>query len=72
MEAGQDLDQGGLARAVLAEQPVHLALCDLKRDVVERTLATEALGQPGQQQGERFATPDRRPCRGRLHLFHGP
>ena len=43
--AGQDLDQGRLAGAVLAEQGVDLARPDLQLDVVERGEPAEPLGE---------------------------
>jgi hypothetical protein len=43
VEAGEDLEQGRLARAVLAEQAVDLAAAVGQRGVVERALAAEAL-----------------------------
>jgi hypothetical protein len=39
----QNLDQRGLARAVLAEKPVHFARHDVEGDVVKRQGAPEAL-----------------------------
>ncbi len=41
--AGQHLDQGGLAGAVLAEQAVHLAGRDVEVDAVQRADAGELL-----------------------------
>ena len=46
VDAGQDLHQGGLAGAVLADQGVDLALADVEVDVGERQHAGEALGDP--------------------------
>ena len=43
VRAGEDLDQRGLAGAVLAEQAVHLAGADLEVDAVERSGAGELL-----------------------------
>ena len=45
VEPGQDLDQGGLARAVLSEQAVHLAAPDAEGDAIECDGAAEALAQ---------------------------
>src|SRR5712691_176971 len=42
-EAGEDLDQRRLARAVVAHQPEHLALRQVHRDVDERRHRAEAL-----------------------------
>jgi len=50
MEAGQYLDQGRLARAVLPEQTMHLAAPDLQANPVERLHAAEALRQVGETQ----------------------
>ena len=44
VEAGQDVHQGGLAGAVLAEQAEHLAAVDRDRDAVVGEHAREALG----------------------------
>ena len=44
--AGEHLDQGGLAGAVLAEQAVHLAGPDLQVDAVQRPHARELLTMP--------------------------
>ena len=41
----EQLDERGLARAVVADQCVDLAGCDLQLDVVERLGAGECLGQ---------------------------
>jgi hypothetical protein len=43
VRARQDLDEGGLPGAVLAEQAVHLARGDLELDAVERAHARERL-----------------------------
>ena len=48
VDAGQDLDQRALARAVLADQGVDLAGDEVERDVVERLGGCEALGDPVQ------------------------
>ena len=44
--AGEHLDQGGLAGAVLAEQAVHLAGADVEVDAVEGPDAGERLTMP--------------------------
>ena len=49
--AEQDGDQGGLARAVLAQQGEHLARVQRERDVVIGRQAAKALGNPCQAQG---------------------
>ena len=45
-DAGHDLDQGGLARAILAQERIDLAGHQLERDIVEGLDLTEALGDP--------------------------
>ena len=50
VRAGQHLDQGGLAGAVLAEQAVHLAGPDDQVDAVERADAGEGLDDPAHLQ----------------------
>jgi hypothetical protein len=44
LEARDDLDQGRLAGAVVAEQPQHLALAEVQVDVAQRRDRAEALG----------------------------
>jgi len=44
-EACQDAHDGGLARAVGAEQPDDLATLDVERDVIHRDGRTELLAQ---------------------------
>ena len=53
VKSGEDLDQGRLAGAVLTQEPVNFALCDLESGVVESALAAERLGQPGQEERQR-------------------
>ncbi len=75
IDAREDLDQGRLAGAVLAEQRVHLAALDLEVDGVERERAGEALAEPVKsraaasalpsQRGSAFKGAGRRPARGR-------
>ena len=43
MDAGEDLDKGGLAGAVLAHEPVHLAPVELDVAVRKRMDGAEAL-----------------------------
>ena len=43
MQAGEELDQGGLARAVLAAQRVDLARAQVKAHLAQRGDAGEAL-----------------------------
>src|SRR5262245_34861363 len=50
VDAGEDLDQGRLARAVLADQAMHLARLDRPVDRVERDRAAEALADAGKRQ----------------------
>ena len=52
-DPGQHLDQGGLARAVAAEQRVHLARTDLEVDAVQREHAVVGLGELGDPQHRR-------------------
>ena len=49
--AGEDLDDGRLAGAVLADEGMDLAGGDLEVDVVERPLSGERLAQPVDAQG---------------------
>ena len=49
VDAGQDLDQGALARAVLADQRVDLAGPQVERHVVSACVAREPLGHAGQR-----------------------
>ena len=58
-EAGGDLQQRGLARAVRAEQQQRLARRDVERHVVERDDGAEAAGDPREAQ---------RQTRGRAHF----
>ena len=44
MDAGEDLDQGGLARAVLADEAMRLAGEQFDRAVLERVDGSKALG----------------------------
>ena len=44
IDAGEDVEEGGLARAVGADEPVDLALADRERNLGERGEAAEALG----------------------------
>ena len=46
VRAGQDLDQRGLAGAVLAEEAVHLAGADVEVDAVEGADTRELLDDP--------------------------
>ena len=48
--AGDHLDQGGLARAVLADQRVHLPGTDVEVDTAQRLDAAVALADAGQAQ----------------------
>ena len=45
--AGDDLDEGRLARAVLADQRVHLAGAQVERDALQRADAGERLRDAG-------------------------
>ncbi|MFN8202943.1 MAG: hypothetical protein U0S48_10285 [Solirubrobacteraceae bacterium] len=52
MNPGEDLDERGLARAVLARQRMYAPRCDSERRRVERELPAEALRDPsGLQDG---------------------
>ena len=44
MHAGKNFDEGGFARAIAAEQRMHLARPDLTVDIINRTGAAEMLG----------------------------
>jgi hypothetical protein len=44
VDTGHDLDQRGLARAVLADQRVHLARIERQRHILHRLRGVEALG----------------------------
>lgn len=48
--AGEDLDEGGLAGAVLAEEAVDLAGLDVEVDAVEGADAGEGLGDAGHRE----------------------
>ncbi|HEX6010472.1 MAG TPA: hypothetical protein VFY87_01440, partial [Geminicoccaceae bacterium] len=50
VDPGQDLDQGRLAGAVLAEQRVHLARHDIEVDLGQRLRTGEPLAQAGYRQ----------------------
>ena len=45
MVAGEDLDERGLAGAVVADQPQHLALAQVHAHVAQRGDRAEALGE---------------------------
>jgi hypothetical protein len=62
--AGEGLDQRRLARAVLADECVHLAGADDDVDAVERALAGEGLREPVDRERRDVA---RRGGVGRLH-----
>ena len=59
VRAGDDLDERGLARAVLAEQGMHLSYPQIKRHALERAYGTEGLGD-GSELEERFQTANAR------------
>ena len=64
--AGEDLDEGGLARAVLAEQPPDLTRTDGQGHVVEHDAAPERLRQvPDRQRRRPFAQAPRPAVAGR-------
>ena len=67
---GQHLDQGGLARAVLAEQTVHLAGLDVEVDAVEGPHAGERLGDAGHGE-QRWFGAMAVPLGGRAGRFQG-
>ena len=46
VDAGEDLDQRGFAGAVLADDRVDFARCELERDLVESLSGEEALAEP--------------------------
>ena len=64
VRAGQHLDQGGLAGAVLAEQAVHLAGAHLQVDAVERAHAGELLDDAAHLQQRGVVIVDPRACAG--------
>jgi hypothetical protein len=47
MRAGDDLDEGGLARAVFAQQGVHFTGLQVKRHPLERAHRAKGLGEGG-------------------------
>ena len=53
VDAGEDLDQRGLAGTVLAEQRQDLAGAELEVNVIERERASEALGVARSQPARR-------------------
>ncbi|KAG1242293.1 hypothetical protein G6F68_016260 [Rhizopus microsporus] len=58
VQAGQHVEQRGLARAVRADQPINLALLDIETDVRQGLQAAEALAQAlGLQQFAHAAPP---------------
>ncbi len=62
VDPGEDVHQGRLAGAVLAQQRVYLAALQLQADAVEHRALAEALAQPAQFQEHRG--------RGRRHGCH--
>ena len=52
MHAGQDLDQRGLARAVVADQRHHFAGVDVEFDVGQRGHGSELLRDPAEPENE--------------------
>jgi hypothetical protein len=44
LEPAEDLDEGALTRAVVADEPEHLALAEVEVDAAEDDERTEALG----------------------------
>ena len=69
LDAGQDLDEGRLAGAVLADEGVDLARVERKGHVLERLRHVEALGDPGHLQHRSVARGalSRRRCDAGLH-----
>jgi hypothetical protein len=51
----EDVHQGGLARAVLAERGMDFAVADAEVDLIEGLDAAERLADPGHPDGERSA-----------------
>ncbi len=51
VHAADALDEGGLARAVVAEEGDDLAAMDLEVDAVEREHGAEPLGGPADREG---------------------
>ena len=63
VETVEDVHQGGLAGAVLAEKTVNLALMQLKADVIVGQDAGEALGDALHFESQRHASPPGRSSR---------
>ena len=62
VDSGDDLDEGRLAGAVLAEERVHLARIERQRNVLERLRRAEALGDvPHLEDGRGGASPSAAP-----------
>src|SRR5262249_62233300 len=62
VDAGDDIEQRGLARAVRPDEPDDLSLLDVEIDGIERDEAAEAAGQfaAGEQGGHKaFLSPPR-------------
>ena len=53
VDAGNEMHQGGLAGAVLADQRMDLAAADLERDAVDGPHAREGLGDVADGQARR-------------------
>ena len=62
VDAGHDLDQGRLARAVLAEQRMRLARADVERDAAERPHARECFFEIRAPRAAGPAMSERRSC----------
>ncbi len=63
MHASQDLDQGGLTRAVAAQQGMHLTRPDIKIDLIDGARAPEDLDDILHGYDRRHVPSPRRPCR---------
>ena len=70
--ARQHLDEGGLARAVVTDQGVHLAGADVEVDVVERLRARERLRQVPDLEDQPVGVRLSRLGAGRARLVAGP
>ena len=57
MRAGQHLDEGGFAGAIVAEQRQHLAALDVEIDAIERRHGAELLADPARGEQSRHAGP---------------
>src|SRR5690606_4510315 len=71
IEAGQHVEQRGLARAVRADQAVDLARANVEADLGQRTQAAEPLAQAFCLQDDAHAWPPAVPASSRLRTADG-